>query len=338
MPANAVGFAFGKWGAGISTAGLAADRSGRIFSHQVGNEHVDGGYFVIVFGPDGKAEEFPWAKDHPKFNDHLYDYNGKTKVRESRFFSSAIVSLLTGNDWKYGNQGGGLQLDLQGNVYVGTMLLPTDHKAPAGYEKDEAYDVAVGSIFKFPKEGGQFLNVAGEPPAGKKGLLVGRRFWPKGKVFAENATAVYPGLGAFAGAIPLGTCSCRKPTFSVDGYGRLAIPNAITFRVRLLDNAGNEIMTFGRYGNIDSIVAPLKAAQESLPKDDPLRKLEVSAAKPESLNALLKAKPLAASEAFFGWPEAVAVSERAVYVADVYNHCIVRLDKTYAGESILDIR
>jgi len=338
VPANAVGFAFGKWGWGISAAGLATDRSGRIFSHQVGNEHVDGGYFVIVFGPDGKAEEFPWAKDHPNFNDHMYDYNGKTKVRESRFFNSAIVSLLTDKDWHYGNQGGGLQLDLSGNVYVGTMLLPTDHKAPAGYEQDPAYDAAVGSIFKFPKEGGQFLNLAGEPPAGKKGLLVGRRFWPKGKVFAENATAVYPGLGALAGAIPLGTCSCRKPTFSVDGFGRLAIPNAITFRVRLLDNAGNEILEVGKYGNIDSIVGPLKAAQESLPKDDPLRKLEVSAAKPESLNALLKAKPLAASEAFFGWPEAVAVSERAVYVADVYNHCIVRLDKAAAAEATCEVK
>ncbi|MHC4914480.1 MAG: hypothetical protein ACYTGB_03230 [Planctomycetota bacterium] len=39
-----------------------------------------------------------------------------------------------------------------------------------------------------------------------------------------------------------------------------------------------------------------------------------------------------ASEAAFGWPQAVAASERALYVADVYNHQIVRMDKTSAAE------
>jgi len=336
-PENAAGFAFGKYGWGISTAGVAADRGGRVFAHTIGNEHVDGGYFVIVFGPDGKPEEYPWAKDCPKFDDHLYDYGGKKKIRENRFFSSALVALLTGSDWHYGNQGGGLQIDLQGNVYVGTMLHPADGRNPAGYEKDAVYDTAVGAIFKFPKEGGQFLNLPGEPPAGKKGVVAARRTWPKGKVFAENATTVYGGFGSFAGGVGTG-CSCRKPTFAVDGFGRLAIPNAITFRVRLLDNAGNEILEFGKYGNADAIAGALKAAQEALPAGDPLKKLELTPAKPENLNALLKAKPLAASEAFFGWPEAVAASERAVYVADVYNHCIVRLDKAYGCEDIQAVK
>jgi hypothetical protein len=336
-PENAAGFAFGKYGWGISTAGLAADFKGRVFSHTIGNEHVDGGYFVVVFGPDGKPEEFPWAKGNPKFDDHLYDYGGKKKIRENRFFNSALVALLTEKDWHYGNQGGGLQIDLQGNVYVGTMLYPADGVNPAGYEKDRVYDTAVGSVFKFPREGGQLLNIHGEPPAGKKGLTVVRRFWPKGKVFAENAAAVYPGLGSFAGGVGTG-CSCRKPTFAVDGFGRLAIPNAITFRVHLLDNAGNEIMEIGKYGNEDALVGPLKAVQEALPAGDPLKKLELSAARPENLNALLKARPLPVSEAAFGWPQAAAASERALYVADVYNHCIVRLDRGAAAEESLEVK
>jgi hypothetical protein len=78
--------------------------------------------------------------------------------------------------------------------------------------------------------------------------------------------------------------------------------------------------------------------QKSLAKDDPLGKLEISPAKPENINALLKAKPLPASEVFFGWPEAVAASERAIYVADVYNHCIVRLDKQYVCDAVLDVK
>ncbi|MHC4917556.1 MAG: hypothetical protein ACYTGB_18935, partial [Planctomycetota bacterium] len=203
-PGNAAGYGFGKYGWGISTAGLAADWRGRVFSHTIGNEHVDGGYFVVVFGPDGKPEEHPWAKGHTKFDDHLYDYGGKKKIRENRLFSSALVALLTGKDWKYGNQGGGLQLDLQGNVYVGTMLHPADRQNPSGYEKDRVYNTAVGSVFKFPRKGGQFLNIQGEPPAGKKGLTAVRRSWPKGKVFAENATAVYGGLGSFAGGVGTG--------------------------------------------------------------------------------------------------------------------------------------
>jgi hypothetical protein len=300
---------------------------------------------VIVFGPDGKAEEFPWAKDHPSFNDHMYDYSGKNKLPgRDRLYSSALVSLYNpalnpGANAKYcSNAGGGLQLDYAGNVYVGTGLVPLDFRPPPGHEKDPAMVYSVGSVIKFPKEGGQCMDLADGPPADKKGLVVKRQFWPANKVFAENATAVYPGLGMFAGGLPQNTCSCRHPTFSLDGHGRLAIPNSVTFKVRMLDNAGNEILQFGKYGNMDAIVAPLKAAQESLPKDDPLRKLEISPARPDNINALLKARPLPASEAFFGWPQAVAASETALYVADVYNHCIVRLLKTYAAESSVDVK
>lgn len=320
-PANAVGYAFGKYGWGISASGLAADRSGRLLAHQLGDGHVDASYFVIAFGTDGKAEEHPWAKDHPSF---------QVQQKESgyKFFNSALVVPSS--------HGGGLQLDLQGNVYVGDMVWPTDLKVPAGYEK-ETYGGTVGSVVKYSREGGQCADISGEPPSGKKGLVLQRERWPRSKVFAENALAVYPGLGVFAGALGAG-CACRHPTFAVDGYGRLAIPNALTFKIRFVDNAGNEILEFGKYGNIDSIVKPLKAAQESLPKDDPLRKLDVSPAKPENLNALLKARPLPVSEAFFGWPEAVAVSERAVYVADIYNHCIVRLDKACAAEATCEVK
>ena len=329
IPTNAVGYAFGKAGAGISAAGLAADQAGRLFALQLGNVHVDGGYFVTVFGPDGKVEEHPWAKDHPSFE-------VQQKEQGFKFFNSALVALAQKEDWHSGHQGGGLQVDAQGNLYVGTMLLPLDYQAPPGYEKDPGY-LAVGSVFKFPKEGGQFVNVKGVLPADRKGLLAERRFWPKGKVFVENATAVYPGLGSMAGSVGHG-CSCRKPMFHVDGYGRLAIPNAITFKVRLMDNAGNEILEVGKYGNIDAIEPLLKGVQESLPKNDPLHELDVSPVKSDNVNALLKAKPLPASEVFFGWPQAVTVSERAVYVADVYNHCIVRLDKTCATEATCEIK
>ena len=322
-PANAVGWAFGKYGWGISATGLAADNTGRLFAHQLGNTHVNAGYFVIAFSPDGKAEDHPWAKDHPTFKGW--------SDKEYKCFNSAIVALDKTN-------GAAMQLDVQGNLYVGAGLVPVDFKPPAGHEKDPAMIYSVGSVIKFPKGGGQCVDLPATQPGDKKGLVLKRQYWPVAKVFAENATAVYPDLGSIAGGLPENTCSCRHPMFHVDGFGRLAIPNAITFSVRLLDNAGNEIMRFGKYGNIDAIVAPLKAAQEKLAKDDPLRIVEVNPAKPEGINVLLKALRLPASDASFGWPEAVAASERAVYVADVYNHCVVRLDKQYASDAVLDVK
>lgn len=39
-----------------------------------------------------------------------------------------------------------------------------------------------------------------------------------------------------------------------------------------------------------------------------------------------------------GWPEAVGVSERYVYVADVQNRSIVRLKKTYATDETAEIK
>jgi hypothetical protein len=321
-PANAVGYSFGKYGWGISASGLAADKNGRLLAHGLGNGHVDAGYFVIGYGPDGKVEDHPWGKDSPSFQVQQKDSGYK-------FFNSAVVVLSS--------HGGGLQLDLQGNIYVGDMVWPVDPKAPPGYEKESTYFSVVGSVVKYSREGGQCTDISGEPPAGKKGLVIQRERWPRSKVFAENAQAIYPGLGVFAGSLGAG-CACRHPTFAVDGFGRLAIPNAMTFKVRLVDNAGNEIVEFGKYGNIDTIVEALKAAQASLAATDPLRKLEITPSKPQNINALLKAKPLPVSETCFGWPEAVASSESAVYVADVYNHQIVRLDKHYTVESATEIK
>ena len=90
----------------------------------------------------------------------------------------------------------------------------------------------------------------------------------------------------------------------VDHYGRLFIPNAITCSVQVVDNEGNLIVRFGQYGNLDS------AGQGSqIPKPD---------------------IPL-------GWPEAVGVSEKAIYVADVLNRRIVRVLATHAAEATVDV-
>jgi hypothetical protein len=74
-----------------------------------------------------------------------------------------------------------------------------------------------------------------------------------------------------------------------------------------VDNEGNPILRFGAYGNSDS--------RGSGP-DSPIKKPEI---------------PL-------GWPEAVGASDKAVYVADVLNRRIVRLLKTYAAQTMTEIK
>ena len=50
-------------------------------------------------------------------------------------------------------------------------------------------------------------------------------------------------------------CVCIGGRFKIDGFGRLWIPDALRFSVGVVDNAGNELIRFGRYGNQDSLGA-----------------------------------------------------------------------------------
>jgi len=67
----------------------------------------------------------------------------------------------------------------------------------------------------------------------------------------------------------------------------------------VVDNNENEVVRLGHYGTLDS-------------------------AGPRSM-IRTSARPL-------GWPEAVGVSRKAIYVADVPNRRILRLKRTYAAE------
>ena len=95
--------------------------------------------------------------------------------------------------------------------------------------------------------------------------------------------------------------------FGLDGWGRVIVPNVFTYSVRIYDNSSTEILKFGAYGNADS----RGPGEESLIKTPDI--------------------PL-------GWPEAVAVSDKALYVADVLNRRIVRLMKTFKSEETCEIK
>jgi hypothetical protein len=210
---------------------------------------------------------------------------------------------------------GGVCVDLKGNIYVGARVQPKGFKAPAGYEKSRAYLTWTGSIVKFGPQGGTFIGI----PDGASQMPQAPRLTMARKVVAEGAVAAYAGLGPMSGSGYGGSgssCVCRVPRFDVDPYGRLTIPNAVTTSVRIVDNAGNQIAEFGAYGNFDSqYVNP--TLQEGSENRTP------SITKP--------AIPLA-------WPNGAVWTAGRVYVNDVYNRRIVRVDQTYALEATTEIK
>jgi hypothetical protein len=181
---------------------------------------------------------------------------------------------------------GGVKYDYDGNIYIGVLMRPGDHTIPSGFASDEAYDEGVGAVVKFPPAGGHFTG--GRPDNGN----------------AVGALKVYPqGLGGFSG---LGHyCQCRSPRFDLDDFGRLFIPNALTSEVKVTDNSGNTILTFGEYANVDS-----KGPGSLVPTQD---------------------IPLAT-------PLCIAAGDNYLYISDVNNARLVRAKMNFVLDNIPEIK
>jgi hypothetical protein len=263
----------GRMGRGNSVAGLGVDVRGWVYAYH----SVGGGFVPCVSVIDAEGKEMPFGK--------TMTWN-RTEVE-------ALIAPLP-------DAGGGIRIDALGNVYVGVQGLPKDHSVPIGFEKDPYYVNSTGSILKFGPKGG-----------GYQGQLRERKLpfseSPPGTILGyQGATLAYPGIAPYSGPLVPGSgCVCARARFDLDGYGRLYIPNAITFKVAVCDNAGNEIARFGNYGNFDA-QGPMSAEP-----------------KPEI--------PL-------GWPVAVGASDKFIYVGDLLNQRIVRVDRTYAVEATCAVK
>lgn len=185
------------------------------------------------------------------------------------------------------DQSGSVRVDLAGNVYVLQIGLPRGHTPPKGFEKDPSYLGALGTIYKLGPGGGEFERQD-------------KKLQPATGLLQSYSTP----CGTVSGGLGGGACHCTKPRFDVDGYGRLYIPNTFTYKVAVVDNADNPILSFGGYGNWDA-----QGPQSSEPK-------------PEI--------PL-------GWPIFAGASDKYVYVGDVLNHRVVRADKIFAAEETCDV-
>jgi DNA-binding beta-propeller fold protein YncE len=262
------GYLYGRAGRGSSVCGMDVDKHGRVYATWGSNA-----CHVRVYGKDGKLVDFPQK---------LAQVDRKTK---KSFEIPVAIDYCSG-------YGGSIRVDLAGNIYLLQYSTPKGFKPPAGYEKDPAYKRSTGTILKFGPQGSKRkvkINSGGRggDPLGFEGIL-----------------ATYPDCGPISSWNCAGSCACTKPRFDVDGFGRLYIPNAITFKVSVRDNAGNEILKFGQYGNFDC-----QGPESSEPKP---------------------AIPL-------GWPVTAGASDRFIYVGDCLNHRVVRVDKTWALEKLSEI-
>jgi len=305
-PNTALPRVFGRYGNGFGVAGIDTDAKGRLYVAQQLDEQTISGDCVVVFGANGVAEEHGRLKDHPRFKKH-------------NLWSSAIFAPISGPV-------GNIQVDRAGYMYLALRGLPAGHKAPAGFGKDTAYRWVVGSVMKIKPKGGSMFALGGplarpprkerKVPQGMSGIRILKTAgYPCGPAFVENAVKAYPGIGSMSGGFGTG-CRCRQPMFQLDKWGRLFIPNAITCSVRVVDNEGNLITRFGHYGNADS--RGEEAYEQAVAADENTNLIKVPAI------------PL-------GWPEAVGVSNKAVYVADVLNRRVVRLRKTYVLEKTIPV-
>jgi hypothetical protein len=202
---------------------------------------------------------------------------------------------------KISNACGGIKVDRAGNIYFGMIGTPKGFKWPDGL-KTRVNVALMGSIIKFGPKGGTVWSKgkkSGPKPAGP-GIQLYRGGRPGH--FMVGAVKVF---GGAAPCTVFGSCACRSPRFELDEYGRLYVADVVTFRIRVYDAEGNLIRTIGSYGNPDT-------------------------SGPESLVP----KP----EIGFGWPISACLAGRNLYVSDVVNRRVTRVDLSYAAEATAPIK
>lgn len=266
-----------------------ADGSSSYSVGKVARFHLDENYTAANFGNSGTNRLTPsfhheWCFTGNGDKGFAVAPNGNVAVvGDPRDGLRVFAGSQTQVPWeattlaKLPDAAGGVRFDFQGNLYVGYW--DTQSKTSlAGFEGDR-FGGAMGHIYKFSPTG----------------TLASGSLFPQAPS-GPSKTYDVP-YGAFDS-----DCITRSPRFSVDGFGRIYFPTNIAPRVTVIDNAGNEILHFGTYGNRDS----MGGLQGDLV---PTRDI-----------------PLA-------FPNSVEATDDFVYVADMVNHRLLRLKKRFRMEA-----
>jgi len=280
-------YIYARYGIGNCEKGLGVGPDGKVY---VAFMYDWVKYCVAGFGPDGLALKGKYLEGLVGRKGSQGDASKKANDYPPELTSAVVGPIPQCN--------GGVRVDMKGNIYVGMIVGSTP--ARKGFEKDDGYKHCTGAVVKFGPEGGSVPGSADQ--------MLGKTL--------EGALNVYPGLSPFSHpSLNTTCCVCRIPRFDIDRYGRLALPNATGNFVLLLDNAGNEILAFGKYGNFDS--------QYVNPNTKDGKEGKVSVAIPEI--------PLA-------WPDGAGITDKHIYVLDVYSRRVVRADLTWLAEETCEVK
>lgn len=267
---------YGRFGAGYSAKGVCVAPDGKTYMLDMGAWND---YWVTVYDKDGKFLGGPQAK-------------GAVKARAEGGLINGVSTSC-----------GGIQVDRQGNIYIGVAGMPPGYQFPDGLDgKSPIHRELTGSVVKFSPAGGTFWSEALKTPRPSGTSLKLEVGSGKRELLAVGALRIFPGVSPTS---TFGDCACRSPRFHLDEYGRLYVPDIVTFQVRVFDAAGNVLRTIGSYGNVDS-----------------------------TGSGSLVPKP----EIAFAWPISVCLANRHLYVADVQNRRVTRVDLSYAEEVLCEVK
>jgi len=183
---------------------------------------------------------------------------------------------------------GGVQFDAAGNLYVGARA--SGVKVPPLFPND-----------RFASQADNWVGCTTILKYAPTGDRASGNLFPSAPIKPDKVYAVNFGPSDSDSA-------CRKmPRFSVDDFGRICFPNSIEPSVTLLDNAGNQILRFGTWGNQDSRGGLLGDAVPII------------------------GIPLAC-------PDSVDSTDDHIFVADAVNLRLLRIAKTFAASETVRLK
>ncbi|MCK6473628.1 MAG: hypothetical protein L6R28_18035 [Planctomycetes bacterium] len=290
--------------------------------HTLGVRPSDGHAFVM--------EPAPGTTSNNRVNKRLveFDLEGK-RVEGDSLIWCASDSVI------------GPRFDAAGNIYIADQVRAKGLAAPPELGKEADY--TYGSILKFsPKtsvKGGRIVWPNQDPLVKDNGLPV-----PKADAslpVIEALSMIQKGDGLKADAQVVGAewmhfglshidllyCNCETSRFDVDEFGRVFYPDLCRFRVGVIDTNANQIGHFGGYGNADS-----------MGPDSPVIDPQTGTVRPRRADDPKDLKsPFAEPEIAVAWLNAVVVTDRFAYLADMVNRRLLSAKLVYAAEEICPV-
>jgi NHL repeat len=165
-----------------------------------------------------------------------------------------------------------IRVDSRGNIYVADGLKLAGQSYPpeidtfakklraqgstkrGGHSEavEDAYGEGYGAIYKFGPQGGQIrrLGKGQKAKPGEKMLNAYQGYGAKLNYAANGLKGIYPRISQMSPPrydYSFSACWCVHAIFDLDAYDRLIVPDAMQFKVRVLDASFNEILSFGGY-------------------------------------------------------------------------------------------